>query len=240
MFRRITQTLSSAIIIVLWLSVDGAAQSLIGITGLVTIPTAQMSQDKEIQLGLNWADYMLPNIDPDNQYRKIAIYVTIGYLPFLEISPRITRMLDYPESQAIGDRMVSVKLRLFGESSLFPSIVLGANDFLAVFGGFGISNNFNSLYMSASKTFQFQSLINNIELHAGYGVDWVNARQRQFIGLFGGVLLSPMPGIAFMLEHDSDKFNCGMRISIFKRLEFLVALLGFDNLSGGLSYKFRL
>jgi len=43
-----------------------------------------------------------------------------------------------------------------------------------------------------------------------------------------------------MLEHDAEKFNCGMRMSMLDHLELLVAFLKFDTFSGGISYKFRL
>jgi len=219
----------------------GITQSLTGTTGLVTIPTAEMPKDGEISFGTNWLNKKyLVLFDSNREYHGMVNFMTLGYLPFLEISLRLTRHLNFPASQAIGDRMPSVRLRLFKENEFFPSVVLGAHDFMAVFGGLGRSNNFNVLYLATSKTFRLDSFVNRIEFHLGYGTDWIKARHHQFVGLFGGVSLSPSPFIALMLEHDAEKFNCGMRISVLDHVEVLVAFLNLDTFSSGISYKFSL
>ena len=117
-------------------------------------------------------------------------------------------------SQAIGDRMISVRLRPLKESRFFPAFALGAHDFARVTGTAIPTNNFNALYLSASKGFGLRPVIDRIDFHLGYGTDWLEAKNHQFVGLFGGVSISPRPFIAFMLEYDAERINCGLQISI--------------------------
>jgi len=217
------------ILILLFQSANGITNSLTGPTGLITIPTAEMSEDGEISFGLNLINkYFVYR----SYYNTIIGSITLGYLPFLEITPRLTIPLDIPELRGFGDRIICIRLRPFKENGFFPSIVLGVHDPV------GITNQFNASYLVASKSFHL--FRTTMDFHLGYGVDWIEAERYQFVGLFGGISLSPKPFIAFMLEHDAEQFNCGMQISVLNHIELLVAFLNFDTFSGGISCKFKL
>ncbi len=208
------------------------AGSLNGNTGLVTVPTAEMPGDREISFGMNWLDRN-SHLSDTSRYNTIVAYATLGYLPFLEISPCLTRFAtkQHVRRLGLGARSVTIRLRLFSEGAVAPSVVLGLQDPLGV-------KESNASYLAMSKSFRPYQF--DVKLNLGYGVDWIEAKEHQFMGLFGGVMLSPKPFVAFMLEHDSDRFNCGMRVSIFNRLEVLLAFLDFDTFSGGMSYRFRI
>jgi hypothetical protein len=218
---------------------NSVAQSLTGTSGLITIPTAEILKDGEVSFGANFMnkEYFAYGF---NKYHGLANFVTMGYLPFFEISLRLTRKLDYPEPQAIGDRMISVRLRPLKESRFLPAFVLGAHDFARVTGTAIPTNHFNALYLSASKGFGLRPVIDRIEFHIGYGTDWIEAVDHQFAGPFGGISISPRPFIRFMLEHDAEKLNCGLRISILDHIDFLAALIDLKVISGGTSFRFRL
>ncbi len=220
-------------------SQNGSAQSLTGTSGLITIPTAEILKDGEVSFGANFInkEYFAYGF---NNYHGLSNFATIGYLPFLEISFRLTRRLDYPEPQAIGDRMISVRLRPLKESRFFPALVLGAHDFARVTGTAIPTNNFNALYLSASKGFGLRHVIHRVDFHLGYGTDRIEALDHQFVGPFGGISISPRPFLRFMLEHDAEKLNCGLRISILDHIDFLAALIDFKVISGGTSFRFRL
>jgi hypothetical protein len=211
---------------------DVDAGSLNGNTGLVTVPTAEMPGDREISFGMNWLDRN-SHLSDTSRYNTIVAYAILGYLPFLEISPCLTRFAtnQHVRRLGLGARSVTIRLRLFSEGEIAPSVVLGLQDPLG-------HKESNASYLVASRRFRPYQV--NLNLHLGYGVDWIEAKEHQFLGLFGGVSLSPRPFVAFMLEHDSDRFNCGMRISIFNRLEVLLAFLDFDTFSGGASYRLRI
>lgn len=208
------------------------AGSLTGNTGLVTIPTAEMLEDREIRLGLNWLDKKYVPYAAGKR-NVIVPYFTTGYLPLLEVSLRLTRLATrhLPRSHAgIGDRMASVRLRLYNESEFFPSVVLGVHD------PFG-NSHFYSSYLVTSK--RFQAAYTAMSFHLGYGIDRDEAKGSQFVGAFGGVSLSPMRHLNLMLEYDSEKLNCGASISLLGHLDLLLALLNFDTFSAGVSYRFR-
>jgi hypothetical protein len=215
-----------------------SAQSLTGTSGLVTVPTAEMLGDGEVSFGATFFNKRYFAFS-NNQYHGLAYYATLGYLPFLEISLRLTRCINYPEPQAIGDRMPSVRVRVYKEDEYIPSVVLGIHDFAAVFGG-EEAINFNACYVVASKNIETNSGIGKIGFHLGYGTDWIAAFNHQFVGLFGGVSVSPKPFIVFMLEHDAEKFNIGSRATLFEHLNLILGLMHLDAISAGLSYNFRL
>jgi len=225
-------------IALLFPSGNSIAQSLTGTSGLVTIPTAEVLEDREISFGSSWLNKEWLAYS-NNEYHSMINFVTIGYLPFLEISLRLTRLLNHPGASAFGDRMIGVRLRLLKESKSLPSFVLGIHDFLWSVSGYP-TNFFNALYLSTSKSLRFDSLIDRIQLHLGYGTDWLEAENHQFAGLFGGISVSPRPFIAFMLEYDAERINCGLQISIFDHIELLAAISDFNTLSGGMVYKFKL
>ena len=213
----------------------GIAQSLTGTTGLLTIPTAEMPEDGEISFGtslLNKKHFGYWGGSYRYKYHGMANFITLGYLPFLEITPRLTRFLDFPDPQATGDRMVSIRLRLLRESEFLPSVVFGVHS------PFSTSRYFNSSYLVVSKNFRLPHT-RKIGFHLGYGVDFLDAKSHQFIGVFGGVSFSPHPSLTLMLEHDAEKFNSGVRLTFFDRVELLVAFLNFNALSGSISYKFK-
>lgn len=208
------------------------AGSLTGSTGLISIPTAEMAKDRELSFGLSWLDKEYLSLY-SGQYNTIVAYVTLGYLPFLEISPRLTRWTTTRQIPyiGIGDRMVGIKLRLFSENTFFPSVVLGMNDPLG-------NSFYNASYIVTSKSFKISPI--EMDFHLGYGVDWIEAIRHQFVGLFGGISLSPMEFLAIMMENDGEKFNLGIKISLFHRMEFLLALMDFTIFSGGMGYKFKI
>lgn len=211
---------------------NSIASSLTGNTGLVTIPTAEMLEDREIRFGLNWLDKKYVPYAAGKR-NVIVPYFTTGYLPLLEVSLRLTRLATRhpPRSHAgIGDRMASVRLRLYNESGFFPSVVLGVHD------PYG-NSFFYSSYLVTSK--RFQAAYTAMSFHLGYGIDRDEAMGNQFVAAFGGVSLSPMRHLALMLEYDSERFNCGALVSLFGRFDVLLALLNLDTFSAGVSYRFR-
>jgi len=154
----------SITLILLFQPENGIAQSLTGPTGLVTIPTAEMPKDGEISFGLNY--YHKKYFVYGDNYHAIAGIITLGYLPFLEISPRLSRPLNFPGEQGLGDRVVCIRLRLFKENAFFPSFVLGIHNPVG-------NSHFNASYLVSSKSLRLSNY--KIGLHLGYGVDWLES-----------------------------------------------------------------
>jgi hypothetical protein len=212
------------------------AQSLTGTTGLVSIPTAEMSADGTMAVGLNLIDRRYH--DGPYTYLKHAVLVqfaSIGFLPFAEVGLRLTRRVDYNKTQALGDRMVSVRLRLVPERTLTPAVVVGAHDLVG-------TRLFHSLYVVGSKGVDSLPVLGTVSAHLGYGghVDGMTVRGYQFQGVFGGVAVAPRPWVALLVEHDARRMNGGIRLRPVHGVAVLVTLQGMDRLSGGVSYTHRL
>jgi len=215
----------------------GAAQSLTGTTGLVTIPTAEMPEDRSLAFGVS---FFSKKFQPygRRQYHLIPYFASIGYLPFLEVGLRATRRLDLGRGEGLGDRMVSARLRLLSQRNRTPALVLGVHDFLT--GSDGQTTHFNALYLVASRHFRLAPLASEVGLHLGYGTDWMKARHYQFVGLFGGVSVSPTSDLTLMLEYDSERFSGGLRMMVLDHVALLAAWQGFAVFSGGVSYRLKL
>lgn len=203
-------------------------QALTGLSGLVSVPTAEILDDLEFAVGINFLNRKHLTYFNGRQHTN-AYFVTMGFLPFLELGLRYSRALD-PGPGSVGDRMVSARFQIVNERKVLPAVVIGVHDLFSNVGG-----HFNALYGVASKQLSPQ-----LGLHLGYGVNWLNARNHEFVGLFGGVSWSPVQIITFMLENDGQRFNGGLRFYFFQHIGVLVGFQNFDSLSGGLSYHFRL
>lgn len=210
-----------------------AAQSLTGTSGLVSIPTASVPADGTVSLGVNMVDERYHGYLQEKQqgHAMLVQFASVGFLPFAEVGLRLTRGMDVPE-QAIGDRMVSVRLRVLKEGARTPAVVVGVHDIAG-------TRYFHAEYVAASR--HVPTPLGVVGLHAGYGGDFasVRARARQFVGGFGGISLAPRPWVTLMAEHDAERVNAGVRLRVW-RMNVLAAAHGLDRFSGGVSYTHRL
>ncbi len=204
------------------------AQALTGTTGLVTVPTAVMPADGSATIGVHWVDARYHR-SPYGERTAAYKFADIGFLPFLEVGLRLTSVLDTP-GQALGDRMISVRLRVLEERDRMPAVVVGAHDLVG-------TRIYHATYVAASKEIGKVPVAGAVGAHAGYGGQWlgIRAKGEQFQGFFGGVSVSPRPWISLLAEHDAERVNAGMRLRVW-RLNLLGAAYGMDGLSGGISY----
>ncbi len=210
------------------------AQTLTGPAGLVTVPTAAMPADGDVAVGLNLVDARHHRYAGEDRVGRDALvqYASVGFLPFVEVGLRLTRVLGL-SGQALGDRFVSVRVRLLEERAHVPAVVVGVHDLLG-------TRIFHAEYVAASKTLAAGPL-GDAGLHLGYGGDWLSLPSdgRQFVGVFGGVSLAPHPGVKLLAEHDAERVNAGLRLRV-RRLSLLGALHGLEAFSGGLGYTHSL
>lgn len=217
-------------------SVSATAQALPGTSGLVSIPTATIAADGDMTLGVNrmaagYHEYYRQG-RVDEQHGALVQFATVGFLPFVEVGLRLTRIEDVPR-QALGDRMVSVRVRVLKEGEHLPAFALGAHDIVG-------TRIFHATYAVASKTVPTPA--GQAGLHVGYGHDvlGLRAKGRQFDGLFGGVSLAPRPWVTLMAEYDGERPNAGVRLGPLRGVALLAALQNLDGFSGGISYTFAL
>lgn len=217
------------------------AQSLTGTTGYFNIPSGEIYPDKTMYAGtsflnkkyVEWSGY---------KYTAMPVFVTLSFVPFMEVSIRFTRALgrdDY--SSTVGDRMASARFRPIKEGKYWPSVVIGFQNFFTTLGS-GEASHFNSTYLVATKNFKFPKIIHSFGITAGYGSEIFKSSDYQFIGFFGGIKITPqyMEFLELMLEYDADKWNVGARLTLFKHIVLLGGFEGMDSLSVGVSYRFLL
>ncbi|HEX2210627.1 MAG TPA: YjbH domain-containing protein, partial [Longimicrobium sp.] len=145
---------------------------------------------------------------------------------------RLTRIEDVPR-QALGDRMVSFRVRLLKEGDRHPALAMGVHDIVG-------TRIFHAQYAVASKT--LPTAAGRMGVHLGYGADLLplRAQGRQFDGLFGGVSLAPHRWATLLAEYDGDHPNAGLRVGPVHGVALLAGLQNFDGLSAGVSYTFAL
>jgi exopolysaccharide biosynthesis protein YbjH len=204
------------------------AQSVIGVTGYVRIPTAQFNDDKSIVFGTSF----LPKKYLDytkREYDAIAVYTTLTFLPFLEVNFRLSSYLGYHEYTI--DRMPSIRLQLLKERKWYPSVVIGIHDF-------GDAMNFSSSYIVCTRTFNIENTGLQLQGTIGYGTKKLLEENNEFIGLFGGasVMWDRLKFIQLMCDYDGITINPGIRTTILKRLNVLVGLQGGVVFTGTVSY----
>ncbi len=216
------------------------SQSLTGTTGLISIPTAEIAEDRQVIFGASllhrkYLDYT------DRKFNAMAYYVTLGYLPFLEVSLRFTRR-DYPpelRNSSVGDRMLSLRVQVLKEGKYIPMFSLGCHDVGTTLDK-GSARHFNCLFLTLSKNFLIEGVSDEIGLHVGYGSDCMESVNHEFTGIFGGVLFKLNSFADLMLEFDSEKINGGARVLIFNRIRLLFSMIHFDVFSFGASYRFSI
>lgn len=225
------------IIIIMLLNSAVFAQSLSSMTGYYNIPSAEVAADKVVTFGaffVNSSYYPRLNI-PQN---SIIYFGSISFLPFFEFSFRFTKNIAPPKPEALGDRMVSIKLKLINEDEVIPSISFGAHDFVHTMEG--LSDHFNALYLVSTKNFHLESFLDNISVTYGYGVDWISSRNNQYVGHFGGVELRFLQNYCFISEYDGDNVNGAVKLKFFKHINLLLGYIGFKYFCGGASVNFSL
>lgn len=221
MMRRVT-----SILIVALFTVPAAAQSLTGVSGLVTIPTAQMASDGVLTAGFNYLNRAALEYHGGQHHAK-SPFVSLVFLPFVEVGLRLTRA-DSGVEEALGDRTLIARAQLWNESAGRPAVVLGIHDFA------GSKRHFHAAYAVASKT------LGPASFHLGYGTRLLDAALYEFVGIFGGLAVSPIDGVRLLGEYDGTGVNVGIDAALFGRLHLLLAASRFEAISGGVSYSFDL
>lgn len=211
------------------------AQPVSGMTGLLNIPSAEMQADGTFMAGAN---YLPESLTPATwDYLTGNYFLNITFLPFLELSYRMTLLKNSGDSYNGQDRSVSARLRLLKEKEKIPAIVIGGNDFYTSVGGSG-NQYFSSYYAVATKNFQ----IANQKLSTTMGYAPPIEEDTQFSGVFGGISYSPFPSTPFSLygEYDTKAFNAGASMVLFKHFYLYAMLHEMKHFAGGFRFTLEL
>ncbi len=210
------------------------SQTLVGMKGLLNIPSPYIGKDSEINIGANFIDRKYTEY-AKGQKDLLKIFITINYLPFVELGFVATRQLNYRGKNHTVDRMFNLKVKIIEEKVFLPSISVGFNN---PYSSDVDANHFNSSYIVLGK--KVDGNLGSVAFILGYGIDLIKAADYQFIGFFGGISYIPINHLEIILEHDADRINAGLRITLLNHIKILAGLMGVKDFSGGLSFSFFL
>ncbi|MDH7571267.1 MAG: YjbH domain-containing protein [Armatimonadota bacterium] len=198
-----------------------------GTTGLLRIPTAEVIPYGNYVLGLNKIDRKYRPYPADEKGDSIAHFVSVGVLPRLEVTARITNHdgklgVQYRDDIQNGlggwnfDRMFSVHYLLHPQTRRVPvSLAAGSQDCF----GTGV---FGADYLVLSRRWP------RLGAHLGVGNGTLS-------GLFGGVDWQPTPRLTLLFDYDTNHSNIGLTYQ-WGRFRFTPMLNALRALGGGITY----
>ena len=209
--------------------------SLLGTTGYLNIPSADMHEDGTFYFGGSFINQAYIDSYQGGEYDAMTYFLDLTFLPFMEVSFGSTRLLNYTGEWYTVDRRVSFRVRPLRERKYIPAIVIGAHDLYTSIPKENETNQyFSSLYIVATKNIPVRGSEFGVTL--GYGIQAFS--NNQFLGLFGGVSFSPgfYRPMKFIAEYDGKGVNLGLNAMFFKHLFVYVMMHEFQYPSGGISY----
>jgi hypothetical protein len=211
-------------VLVMMIALSGSAgargsHTVLGYSGLLLTPTAYIVDEGELTFGL----CRIPKLYADNYkpYDRTVMFADMGFTSFFEASFGFVRPDNF--KGGLGDRTATARLRVLKSSHFSPDVAVGIHDF------FGVkqlelepaeAQHFASTYVVASKTLPILRQLHTT-FHLGYGFDWLRSNDHHLDGWFGGIVVSPMPSLELIIEHDSHNVNAGVRFLLFSRLEYM-------------------
>ena len=209
-----------------------------GLSGHWNTPSAEVLRDGEAEIGYT----IIPKAwawDNRGRYRNDVYFATLGFLPRVEVSARVTsipgfigfRPIDSLTTLEDADRMLSAKVQLV-RGGRFPEVSVGLEDF------FG-TRRFHTGYVVMGRSFSMRST--TIRLDVGYAGRVIRKSTRVTLdGAFVGMDIRPSTWLAFTGEYDTEKWNLGLKLRGPLGLSGRVAWLDAHQLSVGAGLGFQL
>ncbi|HEY9114035.1 MAG TPA: YjbH domain-containing protein, partial [Bacteroidales bacterium] len=164
------------------------SQALLGTTGWLNIPTAEMQEDGTFFAGGSFINKNYIANYGDAKYNLATYYFNLTFLPFLEVNFGNMRLLDNIDNNNTVDRRFTFRFRPLRERKYIPAVVIGAHDvYTSVPKDYEYNQYFSSLYIVLTKHFDIKK--SEIAATLGYGINAF--RNNRYIGFFGGVSFRP-------------------------------------------------
>lgn len=226
---------------------DAIAQELLGNTGGMNIPTAEMMPSGTFRCGINYMGKGVVTSEKgavDHRwqfdYNTMNYFLNMTVFDWLEVTFRETIL----ESNSYGkyddyklfreqDRSVTAKVRVAKEGKYMPAIALGVNDPYSFTG--------HHVYASAwgvmTKSIHSQLLASTLTATVGYakGFD----KSRMYDGIMAGLKYTPdfLPQSSIMAEYDTKGFNLGIQATLFDHVGIYCFTREFQSVSAGIKYQ---
>lgn len=247
----------TAIIACLIMAMPLQAQMYTGLSGLVNVPSADMNEAGDIQLGCYYMDsHFTPESDGKygfiyngEKYSTMDFYASITPFCWVELSYTITlqkSLIDGYDKAKYNqkDRYFSVKLNPIREGKWWPAIAIGSNDFVGSptkrhsHGGSG-AGYFCNYYIAATKHIKPHG--HDISVNVAYRY-CPNVYNEKWEGVVGGITYRPsfFKDLRAIVEYTGNEVNVGADCLLWKHIFMQGALVDCKHFTGGICYKANL
>ncbi len=197
-----------------------------GTSGLIRIPTADVIPDGSYRVGTSFIDAAHARGAHEGQSDMIPTFVTMGFLPNLELGFRLTVFPDleparFPRWDYSTDRSLFAHYRLWPQHGSLPAVAIGAQDIQV--------RDVHSEAIGRAEYIVATEQVGNLRMHLGRGT-------KRLSGLFGGAEYRLSPRLVVIGEYDTDWFNCGLRMAPSRSWRADVTLTDSREIGGALSY----
>lgn len=209
-----------------------ATPSHLGITGLIFTPSAYMPEWGMLDFGFSHFPKDASFTFEAGQLPERTFLSSMTFLPFLELSLRLTRPYsnEYNDGYGIGDRSISIRAQVLKERKKLPAIVLGIQD------PFAVQSFFNTNYLVFTKKYSLKKI--DIVANLGYGHSFEEDRRGDYLqGAFGGVQVY-WKEVNFLAEYDTKQLNIGAGYQFKKMLFLKTALVNGRYFTGSINLRF--
>lgn len=214
------------------------AQQLLGTSGLMNVPTAEMYASGTFKGGVSLVQKEL--LSDRFNYNTGIYYIDFTPFSFMEIAFRET-LLKTRKGDKMGfyqqDRSTTLRLRPLKEKEgrWFPSVVLGVNDIYSDRG----TSNYAAVYGVVTKNFPLGK-VGTLGVTAGVAKAFDEGDA--YDGVLGGVRFTPaaVKNASVMAEYDTRGFNIGASVLLFKHLNLMCFTRKFTGVCAGISYQYTI
>ena len=214
------------------------AQELLGTSGLMNIPTADMYEPGTFRGGVSFVQRKLHSDAYD--YNTGIYYIDFIPFSFVELTFRET-LLKVSKGEKKGfyqqDRSTSVRLRPVKEKNgrWWPGVVVGVNDIYSDHG----NSRYASVYGVATKHVDV-CRFGQLGITCGYAVPFDEGVA--YDGVFGGLSYSPhfFRDLNVIVEYDTRGTNIGVSAKLFRCLNVMCFTREFKGVNAGLCYMYTI
>ncbi|MBP6963134.1 MAG: hypothetical protein KBC96_01890 [Armatimonadetes bacterium] len=207
-------SISAIVAILVSSSAAAAAPSLLGYSGLVTIPTTDSLEKGQYSAAMFVVDL---ESGPDSNVYALNLGVSDGTeVGFARIRP----------DGGVGETILNAKHAFRAETQAHPAVATGIIDLTGEID--------TTAYVVMSKAISWKNTTKHGEItaprvHIGAGGGMID-------GIFGGLSAVLGERLVLMAEYDSTDFNFGARLLITDELKVHGAILDGDDLALGVSF----
>ncbi len=229
------------------LSASLYAQQYTGITGLVHVPTADMSKKSNGRIG---AHYLYESLTPDNyqfrgkEYSTFSQYVAFTPFSWVELSYTniLLKGLDNDGKEAFTNNhwFTSLKIQPVKESESLPSIAIGTQNAREYFRKRKEKSRYCNTYVSATKHFAIPT--GSLGAHLTYRQYENDDAHAQWGGLVGGVTYIPysMDNLQLSAEYNGDVLIAAGQLKLWKYIVVQSMLVNGVHFCGGVGLSLPL